>query len=441
MFRAAALIPIAVAGRLGFAETAPGGIPWKVNPPIVSVKKEVYKKHPKPKAAAMVSVFYVGPKLERMEIHALELRDDVPDEPKFRLSMDNGRTWSDFTPLPPTLSYPKKVEVWEGSGTKFYDPVTGVLLDMWLRQIAHAGNYHNFTYARISHDLGRTWSVPKPLRYEEGDPFDPNDPLKPSFLKRNIAYPGNNIIRHSNGTLIHAVATSSIPPDAPDPNPRQVKTWDIAADSRFIGSRCFIGKWSPPAKDYEWAAGKPVWLPRHVSSRGLMEPEVAELKDGRVLVVWRGSNAGLDVRVVPGRKWYSVSRDGGMTLSEVKAWTYDDGSDFYSPSSIHRMIRHSVTKKLYWFGNITAEPPNGNSPRYPLVIAEVDETIPALKRRTVTAIDDRQPHQGADLQLSNFSLLENRETHDLELYLTAYGEDPAHVYNADVYKYTVTLKD
>jgi hypothetical protein len=25
-----------------------------------------------------------------------------------------------------------------------------------------------------------------------------------------------------------------------------------------------------------------------VSSRGLMEPEVAELKDGRVLVIWRG---------------------------------------------------------------------------------------------------------------------------------------------------------
>ena len=42
-------------------------LPWNVNKPIVTVRKETYKKHPKPKAAAMVSVRYVGPKLERME--------------------------------------------------------------------------------------------------------------------------------------------------------------------------------------------------------------------------------------------------------------------------------------------------------------------------------------------------------------------------------------
>jgi hypothetical protein len=427
--------------RFALAEGQSIAPPWKVNPPIVTVKKGVYSKHPKPKAAAMVSVCYVGPKLERMEIHALELRDDVPDEPKFRLSSDNGRTWSPFTPLPPTLSYPKKVEVWEGSGSKFFDPAAGVLLDIWLRQIAHGGTYHNFTYSRTSRDLGRTWSTPRQLRYEDGDPFDPNEPLRPSFLKRNLAYFGNNIIRHSNGTLIHAVAASNIPPDAPDPNPHGIKTWDISADARSVGSRCFIGKWNPQQGDYDWIAGRPVWLPRHVSSRGLMEPEVAELSDGRVLLVWRGSNDGLDIKAAPGRKWYSVSTDGGMTLNEVKAWKYDDGSSFYSPSSFHRMIRHSVTRKLYWLGNITAEPPSGNSPRYPLIIAEVDETIPALRRSTVTAIDDRQPGQSGAFQLSNFSLLEDRETHELELYLTAYGEDPSHIYNADCYKYTLTLRD
>ncbi len=414
--------------------------PWKTNRPIVTLKKEVYAKHPVPKAAAMVSACYVGPKFERMEIHALERRDDVPDEPKFRLSMDNGRTWSSFTPMPPTLSYPKKIEVWEGSGPKFFDPGAGVLVDMWLRQIAREGTHHNFTYSRISRDLGKTWSMPQQLRYEDGDPFDPNDPIRPSFLKRNLAYVGSNVIRHSNGTLIHTVAASNIPKDAPDPNPRRIKTWDIAAGERSIGSRCFVGRWNASQGDYEWTAGKPVWLPRHVSSRGLMEPDAAELGDGRVLVVWRGSNAGLDIKAVPGRKWYSVSQDGGLTLSDVKEWKYDDGSSFYSPSSIHYMIRHSVTKKLYWVGNITAEPPNGNSPRYPLVIAEVDERVPSLKRDTVTVIDDRQPSQTAAVQFSNFSLLENRETHELELYLTAYGESATHVYDADAYKYTLALR-
>ena len=413
--------------------------PWKENPPIATVTKTLYKKHPRPRAAAMVSVWYVGPKLERMEKHALEIRDDVPSEPKCRWSTDNGRTWSAFEPLPPTLSYPKKVEVWEGGYPKLYDPVAGVLVEAWLRQIQHKGEHHNFTYCRVSRDMGRTWSTPRQLRYETGDPFDPDDPLKSSFLERNRAYFGSNIIRHSNGTLIHAGAAVNIPKDAPDPNPRRVSGFGATVSSRAIGSLCFIGTWDAKAKDYDWVAGKPVWVPRHASSRGLMEPEVAELSDGRVLVVWRGSNQGLDAKQSPGRKWYSVSADGGKTLSPVEEWRYDDGSRFYSPSSYHRMIRHSVTGKLYWVGNISPGPTSGNSPRHPLVIAEVDEKTPALKRRTVTAIDDRRADQPAQIQFSNFSLLENRQTHALELYLTTYGQDPACVYTADCFKYTVTL--
>ena len=100
-----------------------------------------------------------------------------------------------------------------------------------------------------------------------------------------------------------------------------------------------------------------------------------------------------------------------MTLGPVRELKYDDGSSFYSPSSYHRMIRHSMSGKLYWIGNISAAPPSGNSPRYPLVIAEVDETIPALKKSTVTVIDDKQPGQTDAIQFSNFSLLEDRESH------------------------------
>ena len=64
-----------------------------------------------------------------------------------------------------------------------------------------------------------------------------------------------------------------------------------------------------------------------------------------------------------------------------------------------------------------AGPPSGNSPRYPLVIAEVEEKIPALRKRTVTVIDDCQPG----------------------LHLTTYGQDPKNVYTADSYKYTLTF--
>ena len=419
------LLLVCIAVRLSRAGATPDPLPWKVNTPIVSVRKEVYKKCPRPRAAALVNVAYVGPNLARREVHSLELRDDVHSSRGWRLSRDNGRTWTKLEPLPSTDRYYKGVEVWEGAGPVLHDRRAGVLVDTWLRQIAVKGLYHQCTYYRISRDHGRTWTTPKQLRYEEGDDFDPASPLNPSFLSRNQAYFGSNILPHSNGTLIHPVAHANAPGD-----PRNDKR------SWRMGSLCFIGKWDPDTKDYHWTAGKRVEISPTLSSRGLMEPAAAELNGGRVLVVWRGSNT----PKTPGRKWFSLSTDGGRTLSTVQEWKYDDGSRFYSPSSLHRFIRHSVTGKLCWVGNISAVKPSGNWPRYPLIIAEVDERLAAIKKRTVSAIDDRKPPQTTRVQFSNFSLLENRETHALELYLTAYAENADDWRTANCYKYTVTLK-
>ena len=87
-------------------------------------------------------------------------------------------------------------------------------------------------------------------------------------------------------------------------------------------------------------------------------------------------------------------------------------------------------------------PPTGNSPRYPLVIAEVDDQKAALIQSTVTAIDDRGPDQGPSVQFSNFSLYEDPETHAFVLYLTTFGQEPqrADWATADSYRYTVRLK-
>jgi hypothetical protein len=302
---------------------------------------------------------------------------------------------------------------------------------LWLRQIEVQGVYHNFTYVRTSSDQGRIWSEPQPLRYEAGDTFDPNHPLNTNFLNHNEGYPGNNLLVRSPGNLVFYLAHANAVND-PQNN---FRPWRL-------GSLCFLGQWDTTTRSYRWTPGKPVTISPEVSARGLMEPEVAELTDGRLLVVWRGSTQGWDgtVAIIPGRKLYSLSTDGGCTLSAPAEWKYDDGSSFYSPSSFHRMIRHSATGKLYWLGNISATPPSGNSPRHPLVIAEVDETTATLKRRTVTAIDERQPGQG-DIQFSNFSLIEDRITHDLMLHLTTYGQetDPQDWATADGFRYTVSF--
>jgi hypothetical protein len=203
-----------------------------------------------------------------------------------------------------------------------------------------------------------------------------------------------------------------------------------------MGSLCFIGRWDATARDCRWSAGSRVGISPDVSSRGLMEPDVVELKDSRVLVVWRGSNTAR----TPGRKWFALSSDGGRTLTAPLEWKYDDGSSFYSPSSFHRFLRHTGSRKLFWIGNICGAPPAGNGPRHPLVIAEVDEASGMLKRSTVTAIAVREPEQASSVQFSNFSLLEDRESHAIELYLTHIGGEAKNVFNADCWKYTLKLE-
>lgn len=399
---------------------------------IVDVERELYVKHTVSGAGRWVNAYYVGGGLKREEIHTFMAQSDTPEKPKRRRSEDNGRTWSDFAALPDVVSHEQGARIFWGEGPRFFDAENGVTVAIWLRQTKQK-LYANHSFSRISRDGGRTWSEPKQLRYEDGATFDPAHPLNHSYIKNNQSYFGNNIIRHSNGTLIHVGAAANVPYVNKDG-----KSYDgrVPADAKNIGSLCFIGKWDPESGDYDWTGGTPVWVPLEVSARGLMEPDVAELEDGRVLVVWRGSNT----PVTEGRKWFSVSDDGGKTLSPVQEWKYDDGSRLYSPSSIHRFFRHSVSGKLYWFGNICPAPPSGNSPRYPLIVAEVDESKVTLKRDSVTVIDDKGPDDSPKLQLSNFYLLENRETHQAELYLTRIGADPEDFWGADAYRYTLSFR-
>ena len=113
---------------------------------------------------------------------------------------------------------------------------------------------------------------------------------------------------------------------------------------------------------------------------------------------------------------------------------------FYSPASISYFLRSTRTGKAYWFGNITGPEAYGNHPRFPLVMAEVDEETGFLKKGTKTVVDDRDPETDSpQLQLSNFTLLEDRETRDVELYLTRLGATPGDLWRSDAYRYRIVL--
>ncbi|NLY98426.1 MAG: hypothetical protein GX082_13580, partial [Clostridiaceae bacterium] len=59
-----------------------------------------------------------------------------------------------------------------------------------------------------------------------------------------------------------------------------------------------------------------------------------------------------------------------------------------------------------------------------------------------TIIDKRNPETESEkVQLSNFSIIQDRETKEMEIHLTKYGANLNEVFSADAWKYTVIFDD
>jgi hypothetical protein len=287
----------------------------------------------------------------------------------------------------------------------------------------------------VSRDKGLTFSRPRLLKFETGADFAETDWGKEEYLHHNKMYGGYTAIVTRAGKLLYPFATMA-----------RIQTAEGEQTTSVV--RCMIGTWDERAGDYRWEVSDVIAVPLAWSGRGLMEPTLAELKDGRLVMALRGSTdlsrllcPEGDVKVTqPGRHWLTVSEDGGYHWGAVRDWRYADGDSFYSPSAFSRLLRHSQGK-LYWIGNICPEPPAKDMPRHPLVIAEVDESGPGLVRDSVTVIDTKgeQEQVAPQFQLSNFQVLENEETKVVELYLTRFGTSPEHWLKADAYRYEIEL--
>jgi hypothetical protein len=408
--------------------------------PLGTVTRELYVPYPRPNASSVLTGGYCGHRgLRRYEVLTYQVFDDVYQDAERRHSDDNGRTWSTWQPdadvaitctgdyswqrFPPTgPSEP----CYDRESRRLVQPYSLVSFNGDPRRIGLSGcNYH--TFWRTSTDDGATWREGGLVRYEDGPDFTPKVIREPSFMATNSAVHYYNTIRLRGGGVVFAADT---PAEVTGPDGKR---------ELLAGIRCFLGKWDPKAKEYRWTASAPVTIPRALSGY-LAEPWLARLRSGALLLDIRGTNHGVTTPNAPGRHWYAVSRDEGRTWSRATDWRYDDGEQFYSPATMAKLARSSKTGKLYWFGNISGGPTTGNSPRYPLYIAEVEESIPALRRSTLTVIDDCDPRRHTPaVQFSNFYVFENRETDDFELFLSPYGQY-TNVYQASVYHYTTRLK-
>jgi hypothetical protein len=424
--------------------------------PVCKVVREVHVPYPELRKAPITSMTYIGRGMKREETRSFMRSSDWTESIQRRISEDNGHTWSEWIPvLKETQSLGEFTESGGPSngGSGPYDPVSGNLIKPVFQRILKGvpevalkeiwrGNrlFWDHGYYQLSGDNGNTWGEAFQLKYEDGADFDSSDWGKQDFLWKNEMYIGNAAVLKNGSVII--CATVPVPYNDPEDMKYPSIFPNNYREGHVAGAMCFVGRWNATRMNYDWKNSNSIFLPRQVSSRGLVELNICELKNGNLLLIMRGSNAGLDITKSPGRKWFSVSRDGGLTWEKIKDMQYDTGEQFFSPATIHETIRSSKTGKLYWIGNINNVPSNGNGPRYPLQIVELDENEPSFKKHTVTVIDDRDTaHDSEFLQLSNFSLLEDMETKNMEIYLTRLGENGGgpDIWTANSYKYTLTF--
>jgi hypothetical protein len=411
---------------------------YKSKGPLGVVSRELYVPFPKPNVSSVISCGYVGPSgLGRFERLTYQVLDDVYQDPEVRYSDDNGKTWTPWQDDPAGNIVKGKNLYWQwnanGIAASCHAPESKRLIQVSMLRGFEGGDprvvglhkLHDFVFYSLSKDGGRTWAARKQLKYEDGPQYSEDARETPEFLAKNTCWFYYNIVVPRSGGIVFPISQYATHTD------------DDGTTSTVGGCRCFIGRWNQGREDFEWSVSQPLTASKKLTGY-LEEPWVAELANGDLLLDMRGTNA--DIPDVPGRHWYSLSRDGGRTWTDPADWRYDDGRQFDSPAAMAKMLRHSKTGKLYWFGNISRGATAGNSPRYPMYIAEIDETKPALRRASLTVIDDYDPARHTpQVQFSNFFVFENRETHAFEVYLSPYGQY-RNVYQASVYKYVIQLE-
>jgi hypothetical protein len=297
------------------------------------------------------------------------------------------------------------------------------------------------TYLEVRPD-GREERTADLVRYEPGAEFDPDGWRRPEHVDHNRAYFGNGVDVLGNGEIVFAIAPAVraccriLGRDLADIFP--------SCPEIMCGMIVVRGRFDPARGRYDLRCSRPIVISDRTCSRGVCEPEAVMLPSGRILAVFRGSNVeskNWRTRIEPGtpcHKWYCWSDDDGATFTDPMPWHFDDREVFYSAASISRFVRSARTGRLYWIGNVSDHTTYGNHPRYPLIVARVNDRG-LLVKDTVTTIDTRRDGDSPTLQLSNFSVLQDRETGQIELYLARLGEREGSVWWADCWRYLIDV--
>lgn len=396
------------------------------------VARDVFVPSPREGVGVMGGCYATTPDGQTlMSYHSYTSRSDTVDVAYVRRSEDGGQTWSE------PEEWATKFEHEDGTGRRhprggYVDPKTGRYVCVWTEGVLPnddplEGMRQWKLHYSVSDDGGKTDLVHAQIIHK-GD-YDAVHHLPDVTVGKNcvmIGDLGQRPLTRSDGVILFPVQSSPIGPDGVYHNP--------GAGYTYTDCMMLMGTWTE-GHQLSWTASERVVGDPEKTTRGLIEPTIAELHDGSILMVMRGSN---DVRPEwPAHKWVARSVDGGYSWTEAEPWTYENGHAFFSPSACSQLIPHS-NGKLYWVGNITPENPQGNRPRYPIVMGEVSLDTGCLQGETVTILDDRQPEDSDQVTLSNFYVREDCNG-DLLLYLPRLFSLGAKIWTTDLMQYRIEL--
>lgn len=359
-----------------------------------------------------------------------EIGDDVHDDLRDSLSFDNGVSWSE----PQRALSVEKVD-------------GGYLTYIEFASYFHVERNLHITIANQNFEPsleGHDPSGPNQLFIQSGRPlegkFDP--PLVSDFGHRGLAVSFTVPLLDSAGRLLITVQWQKVDEDGSwqrrgfpmiEEGSKVLRdVWDVAL---------LIGEFASNDA-LSWRVAGAVPFDEECSTRGMMEGTIAELSSGRLAMVLRGSNAGAPT--LAGYKWLSFSEDGGESWSRARPLACDNGEVPQSSSTGSSLFRSRQNGKLYWMGNLctAGERAEGNMPRSPLILCEVQEEPFALKKDTFFVIDECAAHEEPTVQHSNFKFYLDRQSDDLVVYLTRYSERGSQGRDwmkADQYQYRVAL--
>lgn len=360
----------------------------------------------------------------------------------WRTSNDNGLTWLTFQPdgIPPTreeLDKTKVISHWQAG--LYFGETQNILVLGWMQTIrdesiiAHldkeAVNSRKMYY-QISRDGGKSWGNLCPLIQEKH--------CNNNWLKNPDLHAGfsdfNQGVSLDDDRIIFPAYKFCLFPETESIEDKDGK-WRLA-------SGCISCK----SVDSHFKSSCSQWLTldRDKSSRGLCEPTITKLSDGRILMLIRAGKP--DNADFPGVKFYSISEDDGMTWSEPVVLTYEDGSPMYSSSSMVQVFRWESAGGIYLITNIVESDDliRGCDPRDSIQIAKLNEETLCVEKDSITVIENRRPDQAPNIRFSNFLVIEDKQTGALKMYMTAcpgdVGKKPGDNVSLDSYEYIINAK-